>query len=315
MRIAILDDFHQAYEHTQGVRRLREHAEVKIFTQAFGTPQALRGFDALLANRERTRFTRELFAQLPELRILAQTGNHAYHIDLAAAAAHGVVVAKASGGYSTGAAELAIALAMALMRQIPAQNAAVKGGVWRTPRTEVLNGKVMGVVGLGHVGRHVARVARALEMRVLAWSPRLDDETAAAQGVQRAELDELLGAADVVSVHLTLSPQSRGLLDAARLALMKPSAYLINTARGPIIEEPALIAALSEGRLAGAGLDVFDEEPLPAGHALTKLHNVILTPHLGWPTDQAYERFAVAAADVLLAHLEGREVPRFMLGH
>ena len=315
MRIAILDDFHQAYEHTQGVRRLREHAEVKIFTQAFGTPQALRGFDALLANRERTRFTRELFAQLPELRILAQTGNHAYHIDLAAAATHGVVVAKASGGYSTGAAELAIALAMALMRQIPAQDAAVKGGVWRTPRTEVLNGKVMGVVGLGHVGRHVARVARALEMRVLAWSPRLDDETAAAQGVQRAELDELLGAADVVSVHLTLSPQSRGLLDAARLALMKPSAYLINTARGPIIEEPALIAALSEGRLAGAGLDVFDEEPLPAGHALTKLHNVILTPHLGWPTDQAYERFAVAAADVLLAHLEGREVPRFMLGH
>lgn len=315
MRIAILDDFHQAYEHTQGVRRLREHAEVKIFTQAFGTPQALRGFDALLANRERTRFTRELFAQLPELRILAQTGNHAYHIDLAAAAAHGVVVAKASGGYSTGAAELAIALAMALMRQIPAQDAAVKRGVWRTPRTEVLNGKVMGVVGLGHVGRHVARVARALEMRVLAWSPRLDDETAAAQGVQRAELDELLRAADVVSVHLTLSPQSRGLLDAARLALMKPSAYLINTARGPIIDEPALIAALSEGRLAGAGLDVFDEEPLPAGHALTKLHNVILTPHLGWPTDQAYERFAVAAADVLLAHLEGREVPRFMLGH
>ena len=315
MRIAILDDFHQAYEHTQGVRRLREHAEVKIFTQAFGTPQALRGFDALLANRERTRFTRELFAQLPELRILAQTGNHAYHIDLAAAAAHGVVVAKASGGYSTGAAELAIALAMALMRQIPAQDGAVKRGVWRTPRTEVLNGKVMGVVGLGHVGRHVARVARALEMRVLAWSPRLDDETAAAQGVQRAELDELLRAADVVSVHLTLSPQSRGLLDAARLALMKPSAYLINTARGPIIDEPALIAALSEGRLAGAGLDVFDEEPLPAGHALTKLHNVILTPHLGWPTDQAYERFAVAAADVLLAHLEGREVPRFMQGH
>ena len=315
MRIAILDDFHQAYEHTQGVRRLREHAEVKIFTQAFGTPQALRGFDALLANRERTRFTRELFAQLPELRILAQTGNHAYHIDLAAAAAHGVVVAKASGGYSTGAAELAIALAMALMRQIPAQDGAVKRGVWRTPRTEVLNGKVMGVVGLGHVGRHVARVARALEMRVLAWSPRLDDQTAAAQGVQRAELDELLRAADVVSVHLTLSPQSRGLLDAARLALMKPSAYLINTARGPIIDEPALIAALSEGRLAGAGLDVFDEEPLPAGHALTKLHNVILTPHLGWPTDQAYERFALAAADVLLAHLEGREVPRFMQGH
>ena len=202
MRIAILDDFHQAYEHTQGVRRLREHAEVKIFTQAFGTPQALRGFDALLANRERTRFTHELFAQLPELRILAQTGNHAYHIDLAAAAAHGVVVAKASGGYSTGAAELAIALAMALMRQIPAQDAAVKRGVWSTPRTEVLNGKVMGVVGLGHVGRHVARVARALEMRVLAWSPRLDDQTAAAQGVQRAELDELLRAADVVSVHL-----------------------------------------------------------------------------------------------------------------
>lgn len=315
MRIAILDDIHQAYAHTQGVQRLREHAQVQVFTGPFGAPAALRGFDALVANRERTRFTAELFAQLPDLRILAQTGNHAYHIDLAAAAAQGVVVAKASGGYSTGAAELAIALALALMRQIPAQDAAVKRGEWRTPRTEVLNGKVMGVVGMGHVGRHVARVARALDMRVLAYSPRLDDATAAAQGVQRAELDELLQQADVVSVHLTLSPQSRGLIGAARLALMKPGAYLINTARGPIVDEPALIAALSEGRIAGAGLDVFDAEPLPAGHALTKLPNVILTPHLGWPTDQAYERFAGAVADVLLDHLAGREVPRFVQGH
>jgi len=315
MRIAILDDIHHAYAQTEGVALLRERAEVRIFTEPFGEPSALRGFDALVANRERTRFTRELFAQLPDLRILAQTGNHVYHVDLAAAADHGVIVAKAAGGYSIGAAELTIGLAMALMRQIPAQDATVKRGQWCTPRTEVLHGKTLGILGLGNVGRHVARVALALGMRVIAWSPRLTDDAAAASGAQRVELDELLRASDLVSVHLTLAPDSRGLLDAARLALMKPGAYLINTARGPIVDEAALVGALSEGRIAGAGLDVFDVEPLPADHPLTRLQNVVLTPHLGWPTDHAYQRFAQAAADVLLAHLDGREVPRFVPQH
>jgi len=315
MRVAILDDIHRAYEGTDGVRRLRERAEVRIFTAPLGNLGALREFDALVANRERTRFTRSLLEQLPGLRIIAQTGNHAYHIDLAAAAERDVVVAKAAGGFSIGAAELAIGLAIALMRQIPAADAAVKRGEWRTPLTQVLHAKTLGVIGLGHVGRHVARIAHAFEMRVLAWSPRLTDEAARSAAAERRGLDDLLRESDVVSVHLTLSPESRGLLNAPRIGLMKPTAYLINTARGPIVDEAALVAALAEGRIAGAGLDVFDNEPLPAGHPLTRLPNLILTPHLGWPTDEAYARFADAAADVLLAYLDGREVPRFVEGH
>jgi phosphoglycerate dehydrogenase-like enzyme len=315
MRIAILDDIHGAYEHTEGVRRLRERAEVRIFTGPFGEPVALRGFDALVANRERTRFTRSLLEQLPDLRVIAQTGNHAYHIDLAAAAERGVIVAKAAGGFSTGAAELTIGLAIALMRQIPGADTAVKRGEWRTPLTQVLHAKTLGVIGLGHVGRHVAKIAHALDMRVLAWSPRLTDAAALAVAAERRELDQLLRESDVVSIHLTLAAESRGLLDVRRIGLMKPTAYLINTARGPIVDEAALIAALAEGRLAGAGLDVFDNEPLPAGHPLTKLPNVILTPHLGWPTDEAYTRFADAAAGVLIDYLDGREVPRFVERH
>jgi phosphoglycerate dehydrogenase-like enzyme len=315
VRVAILDDIHRAYEGTAGVRRLRERADVRIFTATFGDPGALAGFDALVANRERTKFTRELFAELPDLRIIAQTGNHAYHIDLAAADARGIVVAKASGGFSYGAAELAIGLAIAFVRQIPAADRAVKHGTWQTPLTAVLHRKTLGIVGLGHVGRHVAKIARALEMRVLAWGPRLTDGAARAAGVERRELDDLLRDSDVVSVHATLAPESRGLLDARRLALMKPTACLINTARGPIVDEAALVAALRDRRIAGAGLDVFDREPLPAGHPLTALDNVILTPHIGWPTDEAYESFADAAADVLIAFMDGRDVPRFSVRH
>ena len=314
MRVAILDDIHHAYNSTDGVRRLRARADVHIFTAPFGEPAALRGFEALVANRERTRFPRELLAQLPDLRIIAQTGNHAYHIDLAAADDHGVVVAKAAGGFSTGAAEIAIGLAIALMRNIPASDGAIKRGDWPRPLTHVLHGKTLGIVGLGHVGRHVAKIAAAFEMHVLAWGPRLTVDAAAASGAARRDLDDLLSVSDVVSIHATLTPESTGLIDARRLALMKPTAYLINTARGPIVDERALVGALEGGRIAGAGLDVFDEEPLPPGHPLTRLSNVVLTPHLGWPTDEAYTRFADAAADVLLAHLDGRPVPRFHRG-
>jgi len=315
MRVAVLDDIHQAYEQTDALRRLRERAEVRIFTAPFDKPQALRGFDALVANRERTRFDRALLEQLPDLRILAQTGNHAYHIDLAAAQERGIVVARATGGYSSGAAELTIGLAIALMRHIPAADAAVRSGAWPTPLGRELTGKTMGIVGLGHVGRHVAKLANAFGMRVLAWSRQPDDGSAAAAGIERCELDDLLRASDVVSVHATLAPETRGLLDARRLGLMKASAVLINTARGPIVDEAALVAALADRRISGAGLDVFDSEPLPPGHPLTRLPNVVLTPHLGWPTDKKYEDFSDAAADLLLAHLDGRDVPCFVSSH
>ena len=222
-----------------------------------------------------------------------------------------MIVAKATGGFSYGAAELAIGLAIAVMRRIPATDRAVKGGTWHTPLTSILHHKTLGIVGLGHVGRQVATIAKAFEMRVLAWGPRLTDEAAIAAGVERRDLDDLLRESDVVSIHATLAAESRGLLDARRLALMKPTAYLINTARGPIVDEAALVATLRDKRIAGAGLDVFDQEPLPAGHPLTTLDNVVLTPHIGWPTDEAYERFADSAADVLIAYADGRDIPRF----
>ncbi len=315
MRVAVLDDKHHAYEGTNGIRRLRERTDVAIFTAPFGEPSALHGFEALIANRERTRFTRGLLEQLPDLRIIAQTGNHVYHIDLDAAAERRIIVAKATGGGCTSAAELAIGLMIAVMRRIPSTDCDIRRGEWPTPMTHVLRGKTLGIVGLGYVGRHVAKIANAFEMKVLAWGPRLTPEAAASAGSESCGLDELIRRSDVLSVHATLSAESRGLIDARRLALMKPTAYLINTARGPIVDEKALCGALANGGIAGAGLDVFDEEPLPPGHPLRKLPNVVLTPHLGWPTDEMYARFADAAADVLLAYLDGREVPRFVAHH
>jgi len=311
MKIAILDDIHDAWAATEGVRRLREHADVTIFTKPFGDPAALAGFDALIANRERTRFDRTLLSSLGNVRIVVQTGNHAAHVDFAAARDCGIVFAQASGGYSIGAAELALGLALAVTRRIPALDAAMRRGEWTQPSTPVMHGKTFGVVGLGRVGGHAARLAAAFGMRVLAWSPRLTPERAAAAGAEPAELDSLLAEADVVSIHASLNAESRGLIDARRLGLMRPSAVLVNTARGPIVDERALIAALEAGRIAGAALDVFDAEPLPAGHPLTRLPNVVMTPHIGWPTDDGYARFADSACEALLAHIEGRAVPLF----
>jgi phosphoglycerate dehydrogenase-like enzyme len=230
---------------------------------------------------------------------------------MTAARDHGVIIARASGGFSIGAAELTIGLAIAVMRQIPAMDSAMRQGAWPRPMTPILHGKQLGLVGFGKVGRHVAAIGRAFGMRVVAWSPHLDHSTAAAEGVEAFSLEELLRTSDVVSIHVALKPETRGLIDAPRIGLMKRTAYLINTARGPIVSESALVEALEEKRIAGAGLDVFDQEPLPAGHPLTALSNVVLTPHIGWPTDDGYARFASAAADVLIAYLDGHEFPRF----
>ena len=311
MRVAVLDDIHDAFDRTEAVAQLRRRAEVRVFTNSFGDPSALAGFDALIANRERTRFTRALLEQLPDLKIISQTGNHAHHVDFDAARDLRIVVARASGGYSIGTAELTIGLALAVTRRIPEVDRAIKSGEWPTPMTPVLHGKTMGIVGLGRLGRHVAGLAGAFGMRVIAWSPTLTEEVARKSGASYMELDDLIRTADVVSIHVSLKPETRNLIDARRLALMKPTAYLINTARGAILNEAALVAALEEGRIAGAGLDVFDEEPLPAGHPLTRLPKVVLTPHTGWPTDHGYEQFARSAVDVLLDFMDGREVPLF----
>ncbi len=305
MRVAVLDDFQQAWEQTEGLRRMRERVDVTIFHEPFGDASALEGFDVLIANRERTTFDRELLEALTDVRLIVQTGKHNPHIDFDAARESGIDIVTASGGYSIGAAELAIALALAVMRRIPACDAAVRRGEWLPPSTPIMQGKTFGAVGLGRVGGHAARLATAFGMRVLAWSPRLDAEKAAAGNAEYRLLDDLLREADVVSIHLTLSDQSRGLIDARRLGLMKPGAYLINTARGAIVDELALAAALSEGRLAGAGLDVFSREPLEMDHPLRAAPNVVLTPHIGFPTDHGYAQFADASCEALFRYLDG----------
>jgi phosphoglycerate dehydrogenase-like enzyme len=199
------------------------------------------------------------------------------------------------------------------MRRIPSAHDAISQGGWPARHSCVLHAKTLGIIGVGRVGRHVARLATAFGMRVLGWSPRLTGATAAASAIEARSLPGLLRESDVVSIHAALNADSTGLIDAHCIALMKPSAYLINTARGAIVDETALVEALAAGRIAGAALDVFDQEPLPASHPLKHLANVVLTPHIGWNTDEGFERFAAAACEVLLAFDEGRDVPRFNL--
>lgn len=310
MRLAIIDDFHDAYRHTTGFARLGARAQVDVFV---AHPPEWAGYDVVLANRERTKFTSGLLGELSAagIKLIIQTGGHANHIDLPAAQESGVVIAKASGGSSSGAAELAIGLMIAVMRQVVSCDAAVRRGEWPAPLGLQLRGKTLGIVGLGGVGKQVAAIARVCGMNILAWSPRLTAERASADGCQLRELDDLLREADVVSIHAALNASSRGLIDSRRLELMKPTAFLINTARGAIVDQVALARMLASNRIAGAGLDVFDPEPLPADHPFRGLPNVVLTPHIGYPTDVGYERFSTAAADVLEAYIDGRDFPRF----
>ena len=313
MRVAVLDDIHDAYRSTPAIQRLRERAEVEIFAGPFGDPSALRGFDAVIANRERTRFTRELLEGLPNLKVIVQTGDHAYHIDFTAARDHGIVVARAPSGASPAAAELTMGLILALLCRIASADAAMKRGEWPTPLGYELVGKTLGIVGFGLRGKQIATLGSAFRMRLLAWSRSLTDERARAVGAERRELDDLLRESDVVTIHVALSASSRGLIGARELELMGPTAYLVNTSRGPIVDEAALVAALREDRIAGAGLDVYGEEPLPADHPLRTLPNAVLTPHLGWPTDAAYARYAESTVEVLLQYLDGKPVAGF--GH
>jgi phosphoglycerate dehydrogenase-like enzyme len=313
MRIVVLDDFHRVYEDSAGVARLREHADVAVYTDPAGSRDELvarlQGVPIVVANRERTHFPADLFPRLPDLELICNTGGHAYHVDVPAATAAGVGLVYAKpltlepSPHAT--AELTLALMLAIMRRIPQTDRAVRAGEWPLVLGRVLNGKTLGILGMGRVGGGVARLANAFGMRVLAWGPTLTPERAAAHGAEYRELDALLAEVDVVSIHLALSAQSRGLLDEARLRRLGPSAYLVNTARGAIVDEAALVRVLGESAIAGAALDVFAEEPLPAGHPLTRLDNVVLTPHLGWPTDLTYTQFTTGAADQILAYLSG----------
>lgn len=309
MRIAILDDYHKALLNSPPVERLREKADVLVFTESLSPEERkekLRDVEGIIALRERTRFDSAFFQDTPSLRLISQTGNGVAHIDLAAATKAGVLVATAPGGSSASTAELAIGLMLALMRQIPQNDAGIKAGQWPSYLGRTLEGKTLGLLGLGRVGGATARLAGAFGMRMLVWSRNMTPNRAKEYGAESTDIEGLLRESDIVSVHLAMNPDTRGLVDEAKLRLMKPNAFLVNTARGPIVDEEALVRVLQEGVIAGAGLDVFGQEPLPTDHPLRHLPNVILTPHIGWPTDISYATFAESAVRVMEQYIDGK---------
>jgi len=310
-RLAILDDYQGVALAMGPWDRLPPELRIEAFRDTLKDQDALvarlEPFDAILAMRERTPFPASLVRRLPKLRLLVSTAARNRSIDLAACAAAGVTVCGTpSFGHPT--ADLAWGLILSLARGIPAQDRALREGRWQTGIGVGLEGRTLGVIGLGNLGSRVARVGAAFGMRVLAWSANLAEERAAATGATRVPKETLLREADIVTLHLVLSERSRGTIGAADLALMKRTAFLVNTSRGPLVDTPALIDALKAGRIAGAGLDVFDEEPLPADHPLLAAPNTVLTPHLGYVTEENYRAYFAGAVEAIGAYLAGTPV-------
>ncbi len=294
-RCAVLDDYQKVALTYADWSKITNDVEVTVFDQPFKNTEevhrSLKGFQIIVMMRERTAFLRNTIEALPDLKLLITTGAANKSIDLAACAERGIKVAGTSsfGNPTTG---IAFGLILELTRRIGFENARMKAGApWQVTVGNDIEGMTLGVVGLGKLGRRVSNVAKAFGMKVLAWSPNLKPETCKEAGVDYATKEELLRNSDIVTIHVQLGDRSRGLLQANDLALMKPTALLINTSRGPIVDEKALIAALTAGRLGGAGLDVFDVEPLPVDHPFRKLDNVVLTPHLGYVSVQNYKLY------------------------
>jgi phosphoglycerate dehydrogenase-like enzyme len=313
-RLLVLDDYEGRIAGSPAMARVRELAEVTVLDRPLsdGDRGALAGVRVLLAIRERTRLDAALLDRLPDLELILQTGGHAYHVDQEAATGRGIVVALSRRARMASASvpELTFGLMLAVLRRIHPLAAQMAAGDWPPAMGGTLAGRTLGILGLGRHGRPVAEIAAAFGMLVLAWDRNPgraydDDEWVH----QRLPLDELLARADVVSVHLKLTPESTGLVNAERLARMRPGSILVNTARGAIVDETALVEALHSGRLAGAGLDVFATEPLPADHPLRTAPNVVLTPHIGWKVEEVFAEWAEIAAEQLAAWLDGRLPP------
>jgi phosphoglycerate dehydrogenase-like enzyme len=308
MRVAVLDDYQGVARASAPWETLGDDADVTFFSDHVAGDDELvarlEGFDVVVAMRERTPFDAARLARLTGLRLLVTTGMANAAIDLDAAREHGVLVCG-TGGLPSPTAELTWGLILALVRHIPEESARMRAGGWQQTIGPELAGRTLGVVGLGRLGTRVAAVARALEMDVVAWSQNLTTEAAEVAGARRVPFDELLGRADVVTIHLRLSDRTRGLFGARELALMKASAYLVNTSRGPIVDQVALVEALHAGTIAGAGLDVYDTEPLPPEHPLRSAPNTVLTPHLGYVTTGTYEVFYREAVEDITAWRRG----------
>jgi phosphoglycerate dehydrogenase-like enzyme len=310
-RIVLLDDYQGVALDYGGWDRVPDEWQLVALEQHIADPdalvEALAEAEIVVAMRERTALPAAILDRLPDLKLLITTGMGNVAIDVAAARRNGVIVCG-TGMHGPATAELSWALILALLRAIPVEDAGMRAGGWQTTIGGDLDGATLGLVGLGRLGKRMVPIAQAFGMEVLAWSLNLDPEAARAAGAEPVEKAALFERADIVSVHYKLSERSRGLIGAAELAVMKPGAYLVNTSRGPIVDTDALVAALDAGRIAGAGLDVFDTEPLPADHPLRSAPRTVLTPHLGYVTEDTYAIFFNDAVEDVLAYLDGAPV-------
>jgi phosphoglycerate dehydrogenase-like enzyme len=293
VRVALLDDYQGVALECADWDSLPDGTVAQSFrdhlTDEAAIAARLQPFDVVMALRERTPLPRTLLERLPSLKLIATAGMRNAAIDMAAATELGVLVCG-TGGSSRATMELTWGLILSLLRNIPREDRATRDGHWQeSPKAGIgLDGKTLGIVGLGNIGGQVAEVGQAFHMRLIAWSTNLTDERASSCGAERVSKDELLAQADIVTIHQQLSDRTRGLIGIRELGLMKPSAYLVNTSRGPIVDEAALVATLEARAIAGAGLDVYDQEPLPMAHPFLRLDNLVLTPHLGYVTRETY---------------------------
>ncbi len=311
IRIAILDDYQNTARACADWDSIPGDPGVVTFHQHLpgedAVAEALADFDIVVAMRERTPFPASLMARLPKLRLLVTTGMRNLAIDMGAARARGVpVCGTALLPYA--AFEHAWALILALAKRIPREDRLMREGGWQAGVSDGLHGKTLGVLGLGKLGAKVARVAHAFDMRVIAWSQNMSDQQAAEHGASRVEKDALFRESDILTIHMVLSDRTRALVGKHELALMKPTAMLVNTSRGPIVDEAALVEALRAGTIAGAGLDVFDHEPLPVDHPLRSIANTVLTGHTGYVMQENYALSYSQAVEDIKAWLAGEPI-------
>ena len=312
VRVAVLDDYQSAALRMADWSVLPKETKVDTFQDHLFDETALARrlaeYDIIIGMRERTPMPRSLLQRLPDMKLLVTTGMGNASFDIDAATEMGIVVSGTTTGGGPGTTELAWGLMLALARSIPAEDRATREGKWQTTLGQGIAGKTLGVIGLGNIGSQVARVGLAFGMQVLAWSQNLTPQRAQAIGATYAAKDDLLIRSDFVTIHLRLSGRTQSLISQRELRLMKPTAYLINTSRGPIVDESALIHALRNKTIAGAGLDVYDVEPLPEDHPLRRMENTVVTPHLGYVTEEGYRGMFANAVENIQTFLKGQPV-------
>ena len=311
MKVAVLDDYQSVAESLADWSKLPPDTEVVYFSDHLTSEDALAErlteFDVVMGMRERTPFPRSLLERLPRLRLLVTTGRRNASFDIEAATDLGIAVCGTDGA-GEGPTELVWGLILGIVRNVPLEDRLTREGKWGATVGVGLQGKTIGCLGLGHIGSLVARVAAAFDMNIIAWSQNLTAERARECGASLVDKDTLFREADIVSIHLVLSDRTRGLVGAHELSLMKPTSYLVNISRGPIVDEDALVEVLQRRAIAGAGLDVFATEPLPSDHPLLKMDNTLILPHLGYVTEDSYRAMYAGVVEDIRAFASGEPV-------